>query len=464
MPTHLTRRAFLGSVAAASAAAGFAGSVYAADPPGAPAIIATGKKPNVIVIMLDDLGAADAGCFGAADLQTSAIDALAGSGIRLTQLYAGGPICSPSRASLLTGRYPQRAGVEENIGSTPGSRGLPTDQITLAQMFKSAGYRTAHVGKWHLGYTPETMPLARGFDSSFGNMGGCIDNYSHYFYWDGPDRHDLWENGKEVWHEGEFFGDMLVDRCGKVITAADRAPFFLYLAINLPHYPLQGKTRWRDAYQHLKEPRARYAAQVSTADELIGQVMRQIHDSGLTDQTIVVLQSDHGHSTEDRAFGGGGSAGKYRGAKFSLFEGGIRVISTISWPGKIAAAVRDQLVAGCDWMPTLAELAGVPLPAARIDGKSMVPVLQSQTAQSLHNEFHWKFAEQWAVRRGDWKLLANGRDTSRTSAVPKSNSTMLFDLAADPGERTNLAVNNPDIVAELSRLHEAWLAEVILQK
>ena len=179
----------------------------------------TTRKPNVVLIFTDDQGTIDVNCYGAKDLYTVNLDRLAAEGTRFTQFYVGAPVCSPSRAALMTGRYPRCAGLLSNAPSDKGRPGMPTEQVTIAEMLKSAGYATGHVGKWHLGYTPETMPNGQGYDYSFGHMGGCIDNYSHFFYWQGPNRHDLWRNGTEVWHDGEFFGDLIeifasaLDRC-----------------------------------------------------------------------------------------------------------------------------------------------------------------------------------------------------------------------------------------------------------
>src|SRR5690606_31500601 len=189
------------------------------------------------------------------------------------------------------------------------------------EMLQAAGYATAHVGKWHLGYTPETMPLGQGFDASFGHMGGCIDNYSHFFYWEGPNRHDLWRNGEEFWHDGEFFPDLMAAECIEFLQQERDRPFFLYWAINVPHYPMQGTDRWRKHYAHLEAPRRMYAEFVSTMDERVGQVLDVLEQQGLAENTLVIFQSDHGHSTEERAFFGGGNAGPYRGAKGCLFEG-----------------------------------------------------------------------------------------------------------------------------------------------
>jgi Arylsulfatase A and related enzymes len=164
-------------------------------------------KPNVLLILSDDQGTVDTHVYGAKDLKTTHLDDLAARGVHFTQFYAAAPVCSPSRAGLLTGRVPPRAGVPGNVSSQRGDAGMPADEVTIAEMLEHHGYVTGHVGKWHLGYTPETMPNGQGFHYSFGHMGGCIDNYSHFFYWNGPNRHDLWLNGKEVWRDGEYFPD-----------------------------------------------------------------------------------------------------------------------------------------------------------------------------------------------------------------------------------------------------------------
>ena len=195
---------------------------------------AAGRKPNVIIIYTDDQGSVDLNCYGAKDLTTPHMDALAKHGVRFTQFYAAAPVCSPSRAGLLTGRYPVRAGMPGNAGSTKGRAGLAPNEVTIAEMMKEAGYVTAHIGKWHLGYTPETMPNGQGFDHSFGHMGGCIDNYSHFFYWQGPNRHDLWRNGKEIFEDGKFFPELMAAEADKFIVKNRDNPFFIYFALNTP--------------------------------------------------------------------------------------------------------------------------------------------------------------------------------------------------------------------------------------
>ncbi|MEZ5325290.1 MAG: sulfatase-like hydrolase/transferase [Verrucomicrobiales bacterium] len=430
-------------------------------------IAAADRKPNVIIVLTDDQGTVDAACYGTKELVTPSIDALARAGTRFTQFYAAAPVCSPSRAALLTGRYPVRAGVPGNTTSTKGQPGMPGEQVTLGEMFKSAGYATAHIGKWHLGYIPEHMPNAQGFDHSFGHMGGCIDNYSHFFYWNGPNRHDLHRNGEEVHADGKYFPDLMVDEASKFIGEHKEEPFFIYFAMNNPHYPYQGEAEWLEHYKGLESPRSLYAAFLSSLDERIGRLMAAVDANGLREDTIVIFQSDHGHSTEERAHFGGGSAGLYRGAKFSLFEGGIRVPAIISWPGHIEAnAVRGQVAHACDWMPTLAELCDVPLPDRYLDGHSLLPVLRSPDAASPHQQLHWMLGTnaeraQWAVREGAWKLIGNANDTTDGRNISKIPGLFLANLDNDPSETTNIADQHPDVVARLQAHHQAVAASFL---
>ena len=335
----------------------------------------------------------------------------------------------------------------------------------MAEMFKAAGYVTGHVGKWHLGYTPETMPNGQGFDESFGHMGGCIDNYSHFFYWNGPNRHDLWRNGEEVWRDGGFFPDLMVEECVKFIEQPRDIPFFLYWAINVPHYPMQGTDKWREQYAHLDEPRRMYAEFVSTMDERVGIVLDAIERAGIRENTLIVFQSDHGHSTEERAFFGGGNPGPYRGAKGCLFEGGIRVPSIVSLPGVIPQdQVRDQLAVGCDWFATLADFCGIDLQKRKLDGESIKDVILSADAPSPHDSFYWHLGggkdPQWVVRRGDWKLLGNPQDRSNTAPLTEEDRLFLVNLADDIGERTNVAAQHPNVVAELQQLRQSYLDDI----
>ena len=438
----------------------------------APLAVVAAEPPNVLLIYTDDQGSVDAGCYGSEDLVTPSIDRLAANGVRFTQMLAPSAICSASRAGLLTGKIPMRAGVAGNVSSTHGSPGLSVANYTLAEMLRDAGYRTHHVGKWHLGYDDQTMPLGHGFDSSFGHMGGCIDNYSHFFYWYGPNRHDLWRDGKEIWADGQSFGHMMVEETKAVMSQESAKPFFIYWAINWPHYPLQGFEKWRKYYadKGLDSPRDKYCAFMSSTDDLVGEVLDHLESLGKAENTIVIFQSDHGHSVEERTFGAGGDPGPYRGHKGSFFEGGVRVPSIVSWPAKLPKGeVRDQLATGCDWYPTLAEWCGAKVPDG-IDGKSIASLVQSGEAGSPHPSWYWTFGIQkkdgvdnthWAIRQGDWKLVANGRDQRNPGSL-KADDKRLFlsNLAEDIGETTNLAKDQPEVMERLLKLHEEYRASL----
>ena len=412
-------------------------------------------------------------CYGSRDLVTPHMDALAASGIRFTQFYAAAPVCSPSRAGLLTGRTPLRAGLPGNvpIPIRQTGAGLPTEEVTLAEMMRDGGYRTAHVGKWHLGHVTEKQPNAQGFDESFGHLVGCIDNYSHFFYWNGPNRHDLWRNGEEVYYPGEFFPDLTVREVNGFIEKHRQDPFFIYWAINVPHYPYQGAEKWLEEYKDLPSPRREYAAFVSTMDDKIGEVMVKLDELGLRENTLVIFQSDHGHSCEERAFFGGGNAGPYRGAKFSMFEGGIRVPALVSLPGTVPAGqVRDQLAVSMDWMPTIAELCDVELPNTKLEGSSLVPLIKDAEAPTPHSVAHWQIGEsddpdrQWAVRRGDWKLIGNPKDPTDEGSLSAADSLFLVNLQQDATESKNLASKHPEQVKELRQLYQQWVDDIAEEK
>jgi arylsulfatase A-like enzyme len=258
---------------------------------------------------------------------------------------------------------------------------------------------------------------------------------------------------------GRFFGDLMVEEGIDFLRRNTDRPFFLYFAMNAPHYPYQGDRKWLVHYAHLKYPRNLYAAFLSTMDERIGRLIAELESLGLRDRTIVIVQSDHGHSTEDRAHYGGGNAGPYRGAKYSLFEGGIRVPAIVSWPGHLPQnEVRGQVAYGCDWLPTIAELCTVPLPTRSLDGKSLVPVIQSSRTPTPHDVLHWQYQSSWAVRAGDWKLLQNVFDTTLRAPGEQIAGSFLVNLRDDPSEKTNLAATHSEVVARLERLRAEWSA------
>ena len=418
------------------------------------------QLPKIIIIYTDDQGTMDANCYGSEDLHTPNIDHLAETGIRFTQAYSAAAICSPSRAALLTGKTPLAAGLPGNAPSLKGHVGMPTSQTTIAERLKENGYLTGHIGKWHLGYTEPTMPNSQGFDYSFGHMGGCIDNYSHFFYWSGPNRHDLWENSTEIWRDGEYFQDLIDDKAKTFIKNNKDTTFFLYYAINLPHYPLQGTAKWREHYRDLESPRDKYAACISTVDERIGRLVRLLEDEGLRENTLIIFQSDQGHSTENRTFGGGGNAGPYRGAKFSFFEGGIRVPSIVSWPGKIPEGrERNQMCIAVDWFPTILDFCNIPYNENEFEGKSIKEVILND-GPSPHDVFWWYTPKRWAVRKGDWKLLKNPIDPANVAPLTDRDSIFLVNIMEDPGELVNLAEDYPGKVSELTEEYYRWLSNI----
>ena len=433
-------------------------------------IINAQKKPNVIIIYTDDQATLDVNILGAKDLVSPNMDKLMLSGTTFTQFYAS-PVCSPSRASLLTGKNPQRAGVPGNAGQDLSrTSGLPPSEYTMAEMFKENGYATYLIGKWHLGYQPEMRPNQQGFDYSFGHLVGCIDNYSHFYYWGGdnnyvggPNRHDLYRNNEEIFLDGEYFPDLMVKEAKKVIDKKSEDPFFIFFAMNTPHYPYQGYAKWIKYYRDkgVKHPRDLYAAFLTTQDEKIGELIQLLDDNKLRENTIIIFQSDNGHSTETRAYHGGGFTGPYRGAKQSLFEGGIRVPAAISWPGKIPSnQFRDQMSVNVDWMPTLIDLCGFDTDTSDMDGKSLLPIIENENAPSNHEKgYCWEFGRRgdptWVARKGKWKLYANPYDTSRREYT-YPEKFVLFDLENDPGESVNLYDQKPNVVYELKSLYKAW--------
>lgn len=415
------------------------------------------EKPNVIIILTDDQGSVDMNAYGASDLATPGLDKLASEGIRFTRFYAGSAICSPSRACILTGTTPHTAGVPGNVSSQPGNPGMPASRLTIAEMLHEAGYKTAHIGKWHLGYSEETMPLSQGFDYSFGHMGGCIDNYSHFFYWNGPNRHDLWENGQEVYYEGKYFPDLMYDKAEEFILKNQGNPFFLYYAINVPHYPLQPTEKWRKYYRDLEMPRRDYAAFLSSADENIGRLTGLLDDLELRENTIIIFQSDHGHSYETRTFGGGGSAGPFRGGKTSLFEGGIRVPAIISWPGNLPGGeIRTQACHSIDILPTIAELCNIDNIPEAVEGKSLTDLIR-KNEDNGERTLHWKLGSQWAVMKGSWKLIGLPVDPSGKIPLDKLQDRLfLANLKEDSTESENLAGKYPDMVERMKNEYLEW--------
>lgn len=426
------------------------------------------KRPNVVVFLTDDQGTLDARCFGSRDLVTPNLDGLAHSGVRFTQAYAH-LVCCPARAMLLTGRYPQRGGVNNwtqgNMRGKPG-RNMQLGEVTLAETLRDAGYATGLVGKWHLGAAATHGPTKQGFDSFFGLRGGFIDNYNHHFL-HGRGFHDLYRGTEEVFAEGSYFPHLVVKEATKFIDTHRKEPFFLFVALNTPHYPEQSSGEFGMYYARHAMQRGSYGQMVSTTDACIGRVLNRLERYGLREDTILVFLSDNGHSTERfairpsdhssglpkghryGALGGGGNTGKWRGHKNTFFEGGIRVPMIVSYPKALPKnEQRAQLVTAMDVMPTVLNLCGVKPPAAKLDGHDLAAILQDRKADSEYEAVHWQWGRRWAVRRGSWKLIHD------------RGKPFLANLDEEMPERENHAAAQPALVTELTELHERWAREV----
>lgn len=421
--------------------------------------------PNVVIFYADDMGIGDVGSYGCADIATPQIDALARRGIRFTNYYSAAPLCSPSRAALMTGRYPARAGVPSNVNSLMNRPGMPAAEFTVGECAKSAGYATGLVGKWHLGSDHATQANSQGFDYFYGYH-ACIDYWSHFFYYDpnSPHYHDLYRNREEVFEDGAFFTDLLVREAVAFIDDHRDKPFLLYVPFHEPHYPMHAPRRFVERYRDLPYERREYAALVASLDESIGRIMRRLEQHKLVENTLVIFSSDNGPSAEIRANGSGGNTGLHRGHKFSLLEGGIHMPAIVSWPGRLPEnQVRDQLVMATDVLPTVAEAVGATLPSdLKLDGMSWLPLLKNAAAPG-HEILFWEWHQQHAVRQGQWKVMRNVIVThpmGKQERMQGDDAVFLVDLEADPSESRNLYPQHRELADRLLKQHDAWHRDV----
>lgn len=422
------------------------------------------SQPNFIVFLTDDQGYGDLSCMGATDFQTPHLDALAAAGARFTDWYSNSPVCSPSRAALLTGRYPGNAGVRSILAGHRTATGLPAEVPTIAKALKKRGYATAMTGKWHLGLEEGSRPHDHGFEHWFGFMAGCIDYYSHIFYWDhGIDPlHDLWEDNREVWLNGEYFTEVITKKAIEWLrqAAASNTPFFLYVPYNAPHYPMHAPKKYLDRFPGLAPDRRIMAAMISAVDDSVGAIMAEIERLGAGNNTCTVFTSDNGPSRETRNWLDGrtdpyygGTAGIFKGHKFSLYEGGIRMPAIMNWPGRIpAGTICGEMCASMDVFPTLLAAAGGEPADYELDGRDILSMV-ADGAENPHQDIFWEMDGQTAIRRYKWKLVLNGQ---LVEGSPPENEVHLADLTIDPGERTNLKDVYPEITAELTKAATTW--------
>ncbi len=410
------------------------------------------SKPNIILIMADDLGYGSLGCYGNHDIKTSNIDGLAAAGMRFIDFHSNGPMCSPTRAALLTGRYPQRCAwvADEELSpvfqqqrqENPLQRwawGISPDETTIAGQLRQAGYRTGIIGKWHLGYDFKFHPMNFGFDEFRGFVGGAVDYHSHVAT-HGRQELDWWRDRK-IQNETGYTTDLLGQYASDFITRHKERPFFLYLAHAAPHVPLQG----RDPDKK-QSPAATYQEMIEILDESVGKVVATLRAHGLEQKTLLVFCSDNG-ATPPR---GVLANGRLKGKKGDLTEGGHRVPCIAFWPSVIApGGIQDQPVMTMDFFATFAKLAGATSPVNhQIDGIDIMSLMKGDT-QKEDRVLHWLFGDTWAVRKGSWKLGGQG-----------GKPHTLVNLENDLEEKSNLINEQSALADELMTLHRQWVEAV----
>ena len=408
------------------------------------------KNPNILIILTDDLGYHDVSYYGTADVQTPNIDALARSGMRFDQFLTNSPVCAPTRASLLSGKYPDRVGVPGLIRFHPENNWgyLDPKAVLLPQKLKEANYHTAHIGKWNLGLESPNLPNEKGFDLFHGWLEDMMDDYVT------KRRHGMnfmRRNGETIdppGHATDIFTDWAVSYISE--QARDAKPFFLYLSYNAPHFPVQPPKDWLDRVNQrvpgLPEKRAKLIAFIEHLDDRIGKVIASLKETGQYENTIILFTSDNGGHLPDLA-----NNGPLRDGKQSMYEGGLRVPMLVSWPGRISpGSVSNQLNISMDIFPTLLELVGVPLPD-KINGRSFLRTLLGNAMMEEERVVYFTRREgglnyggkaYHALRKGDWKLLQNS----------PFQPMELYNLKEDPFEKNNLIKTQPEVVKELNQL------------
>ena len=437
------------------------------------------RKPNIVLIVADDLGYADVGFHGVKDIHTPGLDALAAGGIRLTNGYVTSTWCSPSRAALMTGRYQQRFG-DNGHEAIPG-HGLDLEETTLADRLRTAGYTTGLVGKWHLGEDPKFHPMQRGFDEFFGFLRG-----GHNFFPDlpiiiFPDRNGVGEDlgqtpegratldhqilrGKEHVAEKAYLTDAFAREAVSFIRRHETKPFFLYLSFNAVHTPMQATDDRLEKFASVNHPvRKVYNAMTLAMDEAVGDVLTQLSRSGLEKDTLIFFISDNGGPTVHKYAFNASDNSPLRGSKGTTLEAGIRVPFIVSWPGQIASGGKyDEPVIQMDIFPTVLAAAGIDAkPEKRLDGVNLLPFLHGETSGSPHEALYWRSLGQMAIRRGNWKLVSyvakmDEGELLRSDPRDEMTPLRLYNLKRDIGESQDLSQQEPQVAAELLSLWNNW--------
>ena len=394
--------------------------------------------PNIVFIFADDLGYGDISSFGATDIATPNIDRIADEGIKFTSFLSASPVCSPSRAGLLTGRMPQRMGI--NAVFFPESlTGMDPEEITFAEILKEKGYQTAAVGKWHLGHMERFLPLNQGFDQYFG-IPYSNDMRSVVYMRD--------NEVEEFEVDQTYTTQKYTEEALSFIDQASDSPFLLYVAHNQPHVPIYASPDFQG-----KSNRGLYGDVIQEIDWSVGQILKKLEEKGILENTLIVFSSDNGPwlVMEDH----GGSAGDLREGKQFTFEGGVRVPTVAMWKGKIPAGqVYEEMATQMDWFPTFCKLVGAEIPSDReIDGKDLSAVLFENGNREEDTFLYYMLSDQRGYREGDWKIKRpyKGFAGSRGMKAVEAHDTLLFNLKNDPGETTNLAKENPEKLAQMMR-------------
>lgn len=410
---------------------------------------AEGKRPpNVVILLADDLGYADTGIYGSKTIPTPHIDALAAEGVRFSDAYVTAASCSPSRAGLLSGRYQQRFGFEFNTAGGAithrTSRGLDPAAVTLADVFRQAGYATGMFGKWHLGTRDYFHPLQRGFDEFFGFLAGA---HSFFPVQRTEPVYATVMRGRAPLSEPEYLTDAFARETVNFIKAHREEPFFVYVPFNAVHTPLQASDDYLKRFPSETNPRQQaYNAMTSALDDAVGDIVQALKDAGVDDNTLLIFLNDNGGPIYTQVQ----SNGHLRLGKLFLFEGGIRIPMIIRWPGVLQpGTVYRRPVNSLDVFPTACAAAGIDLPSdLSLDGVDLLPYLKGQNADSPHDALFWSNGPNKAVRLGKWKMIVAG------------DHTFLFDLDADIGETKDLAQQQPEVVRKLKEALKEWQGQM----
>ena len=403
-------------------------------------------RPNILLILVDDLGYGDVGVQGCKDFATPHMDSIAKAGWRFTNGYVAAPVCGPSRASLLTGRHPCRILPYEGNPPPGSDTGLPLAHKLMSDYLKQSGYRTAALGKWHLGESPRHHPLARGFDEFYGFLAGM-----HSYLKAEDEKWGPLLRGREKTGLEKYLTFALADEACAFIRRKAPEPYFLYLAFNAPHVPLEAPDDYLAKSKHLADPRRRaFAAMTMALDDAIGRVLATVRESGQEQNTLVVFLSDNGAALIPGSAENGGCNDPLRGSKAQLWEGGIRIPFFMQWTGHFAAGkVEDTPISSLDLLPTLLAVAGTPAPSdAKFDGLNLLPWLAGESAAPARERLYWKFGPlQYAVREGDLKLVRVNAEKG------------LFNLQQDVGEKNDRTAQRPTLARQLDTDWKKWDAD-----